>query len=50
MKRLASSALMLLLLAFVVGPILWVVLTSLKPESEILRLPVVWLPTAGPRI
>ncbi|MGW8323816.1 MAG: carbohydrate ABC transporter permease, partial [Thermodesulfobacteriota bacterium] len=46
MKRVASSALMLLLLAFVVGPILWVVLTSLKPESEILRLPVVWLPSS----
>jgi ABC-type glycerol-3-phosphate transport system permease component len=46
MKRTASTALMLLLFAFLVGPILWVVLTSLKPESEILRLPVVWLPSS----
>ncbi len=46
MKRIVSSALMLLLFTFVVGPILWVVLTSLKPESEILRLPMVWLPSS----
>jgi ABC-type glycerol-3-phosphate transport system permease component len=46
MKRIVSTTLMLLVLAFVAGPILWVVLTSLKPESEILRLPVVWFPSS----
>jgi multiple sugar transport system permease protein len=45
-NRTIASALMALLVAFIVGPILWVVLTSLKPESEILRLPVAWLPSS----
>jgi ABC-type glycerol-3-phosphate transport system permease component len=44
MKRVLASAMMALLVAFIVGPILWVVLNSLKPEPEILRLPVTWLP------
>ncbi len=45
MNRIISSALMLILIAFVVGPILWVVSTSFKPASEILQLPVAWLPS-----
>ena len=44
MKKTIASVLMAVLAAFLVVPILWVVLTSLKPESEILRLPLVWLP------
>ena len=44
MTRTVASAMMALLVAFIVAPILWVVLTSLKPEPEILRLPPVWLP------
>ena len=46
MKKTVATAGMLLLLAFIVCPILWVVITSLKPEPEILRLPVVWLPSS----
>ena len=44
MTRTVASAMMALLVAFIVAPILWVVLTSLKPEPEILRLPASWLP------
>lgn len=37
-------ALLVLIGAFVLFPFLWMVLTSLKNETEALRIPVIWLP------
>lgn len=37
-------ALLVLMGAFVLFPFLWMVLTSLKNETEALRIPVIWLP------
>ncbi len=46
MKRIFASLLVLLVAGFCVLPIGWVLVTSLKPEGEIFRLPVEWLPHA----
>ncbi len=37
-------ALLLLGLALVAGPFLWMLLSSFKPETELLRVPPTWLP------
>jgi multiple sugar transport system permease protein len=39
-----TYALVLLLLTFVAFPLYWMVLTSLKPQTEIFRVPPTWLP------
>jgi len=44
MKRAMESILLLILAAFILLPIFWVLSTSLKPSADIYRLPAEWIP------
>ena len=44
MKQTVTFALLLVLVVFLLGPILWVFSTSLKPGPDIYRLPAQWIP------